>query len=526
VLTSAAQSESFSARPWAALRWSRVLLALLLLHGAVCAQPYAAGGGFGRPWHVGASASSMRFAASGGEDGPVVFWSDANGILSSNLRGSSKPERLFEGRGIRELTASEVSGSAALAWARRDLGTGRTEHRLRWRGEEKLLLDALQPYDMSIVAAPSGPAVLMSRGESGVSVLRLIEWDGNERVLHRSELSLVRYEALFDDEGALHVVWLEGFSDRTAVGIAAAEWNAYLARFGPDGERSLRKLGRASYQGVASQTELVLEAGRPAVLWSGPDGQVMYSRTVDEAVDEAVTVGRGSPVGMADGLVYWADGTSLRARDPLAPSEPVNVGWSPVTIQRGELLESGGYNYLAWYGPARGGDYAVMAAADRQPLQPTLLDRVAAQMGWSPWGFWQALLGQALGSLFTGVVVSMALSPLLWLLAALMVRAGWASRPHLAGIALGALAVVALLAIVAARSRLPPETHQALFGSLPELLLALLLPAGATWLLRRRADSEQLIGILGGAWLYLFLSTSLLAFLTFQAWLEYWTAIA
>lgn len=461
------------------------------------------------------------------EGGARVFWSDDTGINMRDALAQEPPTRVVEGRGIRELSATEVHGTAALAWARRDLASGRTRHRLRWQGEERLLLDALQPYDVSVAEGPLGPVALIARREGPVNVLRLIRWDGSEAVVRQSELSLVRYQAKFDEAGVAHVVWLEGFTERNAVGISpAGEWSAFVTGVSPTGETSgALELGPARYLGIESQTALALLGGEPNVLWPGPNGEVLIARPGQEPL----VLGRGSPVGLSDGTAYWSSDTSIRSRPVSAAGEAINVSWSPVTILRGELAQSadeeGRDRYLAWYGPTRGGANRVFSANDLQPFQPILRDRIAARMGWSPWSFWEALMGQLLGALFAGVLISMALTPLIWLLAVIVTRNSWASRPTSSGITVGALLLLALLSLATSRSRLPEPIHGALFGTLPELLVTLLLAALATWWVRRRADSEQLIGVLSSAWLFIFLGTSTLAFLTFQAWLEYWPGV-
>lgn len=532
-------------------------MALLLLPWpGILAQPYAAGGGFDRPRQVADTATAANIAMAADADGALFFWSDRDGILRQQLGAAGNPERVVEARGTRHLAAAEVHGAAALAWVIRDLATGRTTHWLRWRGQERLLLDTLQPYDLSIVEAPSGPAVLIARREGSETVLRMIGWDGGETVIRRSELSLVRYRAVFGDDGVARVLWLEGFTDRNAVGFSSADWTAYLAEVGPEGptDEPLR-LGPARYRGVESQTALSLLEDRPFALWPGPDGEVLFATPGREPV----VAGQGSPVAVVGSTAYWAEGASIKRRKPYVDSEAApepatyigpdsgddpsdgpgadvddggaadiaaeNVSWSPVTVQRAELVEAGDEQYLAWYGPTRGGGFRLFAADDRRQFRPDLRDRTAAAMGWSPWGFWEALFGQVLGALFAGMLITMALSPLLWLGATLSVHTRWARWPTVTGVCLGAILMAGLLALAAARSNLPPDVHASLFGTIPELSGALVLATALTWWLRRGSDSEQLIGVLGSGWLFVFVGTSTLAFITFQAWLEYWTSV-
>jgi hypothetical protein len=502
---------------------ARALATLLVvaLGAASSAQPYGAGGGFDRPVEVARTTTGTSLALAAGDAGASIFWTDREGILRGSIDGAGPPERIMAARGMRDLTATDVHDDSALAWVVRDLTTGRTRHWLRWRGQDRLILDTLQAYDLTLVEAPDGPAVLLARREGSETVLRMIGWQGGETLVRRSDLSLVRYRGRFGPDGSARVIWLEGFNDRSAVGFSSAEWTAYLVEIGPDGRvGEPRSLGPARYVGAESQTALSLSGGRTAALWPGPDGEVMFA--VDDG--EALALGRGSPVGLSGTVSYWADGASLRRLDPLAGGDPVNVAWSPVTVQRGELAVIGGTSYLAWYGPTRGGDFEVYAADDRAAMRPGVRDRIAAAMGWSPWGFWEAMFAQVLGSLFAGVLISMVLSPLLWAAASIAARTPLARRPTAAGLLLGAVLLAAVLAYAGARSRLDTGAHAALFGTLPELALAFLLAGVLTWWLRRNSDSELLIGMLGSGWLFLFLGTSMLAFQTFQSWLEFWSA--
>ena len=508
-------------------RFSKVWLLLVALAlGAefALAQPFAAAGGFDRPLEVATTNGTTRVALAGSDGTAQIFWSDNSGIYR---RGALAPEaeatRVVEGRGVRELTATEVLGDPAIAWARRDLATARTHHWLSWRGEERMVLESHQAYSLNVVETAGGPGVLIGRLEDGVNVLRLIAWDGSQSVVRRSDDSLVQYVARLDEAGVVHVAWLEGFTERGAIGFApSGEWNAFSTTLDLDGEAAPAvELGPARYQGSESQVVVALAAEETRVLWPGPDGEVLLGGPGVEPL----VVGRGSPVGLSDdGRIFWTEGFAIRSRSE-AGAEAINVSWSPITVTQGELVESEGQLFLAWYGPARGGERRVYSANDLQPFQPGWRDRVAAAMQWSPWNFWEALAGQLLGALFAGVLISMVLSPVLWAVAAAAVRTRWANDPTIAGISLGAVTLLALLALAGMRSRLPEATHIALFGSLPELVGTLLLASLLTWGIRRRTDSEQLIGVLGSAWLFVFLGSSTLAFLTFQSWLEFWTGL-
>lgn len=498
------------------------LLLFLVLAAAGTAQPYAAGGGFDRPEQVGQAGGPTQLAVAAGAQGVSLFWLDDRGVLRKDL-AREDGERIVEARGVRSVAARLVQGDIAVAWVNRDLRTGKAAHWVSWRGEERLLLEALQPYEIELTFTPAGPALLLARREAGKTGLRLLSWEGSETLLLESDLSLVRYRAILDSDGSGYLLWLEGYSDRSAIGFASDEWNAFLAPLDATGRVGQPiALGPASYSKTASRTILRLQDGEVRAMWRGPAGEVLIAGTSGEAV----TIGVGVPVGMAGDDAYWAEGASMRRRDVTAASPPVNVAWSPVTIQGGELVERNGVLHLRWYGPGHGGDYLLFAADNASPLEPGLKDRIAASMGWSPWAFWEALTGQLLGALFLGVMVAMALSPLLWLAALLLTRYRLAREPTVDGVAIAGVLLASLLALARAYSSLDRSTHSALFGSPPQILAILLLAGLLTWLLRRRSDSEQLIGILSSGWLYLFVSVAALAFLTLQAWLDYWSLSA
>lgn len=524
------------------LLWKACLAFVLLV--CVCSaasQPYVADGGFGRPWEVARLPGSTLVALAFDGDTPFIYWTDRRGVWQRRAEAAAPAELVVEGRGIRQVSAASVHGELALLWVRRDLATGRTRHWLRWRGEDRLLLDALQAYEMSLTAAPSGPAVLVARREGAETVLRLLTWGGGDTVVHRSDQSLVRYRASFDRSGHASVVWLEGFTDRNSLGFSAADWTAYLAEVDEEGDAyRLVELGAARYLGVESQTAVARADDVTRVLWPGPDGEVLFAsssagtgadttRTGALAVD-AVEIGNGSPLAVVDSSAYWTEGASVRRREVAASaagtaSEVTNVAWSPATILRAELKKSGNVQQLAWTGPTRGGEFRVFASDDSAPFEPGVRDRAAAAMGWNPWGFWEGAIAQVMGSLLAGMLVSMALSPLLWLVAALLVHSRLGNRPTSTGIILGATILVGLLIAAEFLTRSTPIAQEPLFGTSTQAIPALVLAAAVTWWWRRRSDTERLIGILGSSFLFAFVAVSTLAFLTFQTWLDAWSTL-
>lgn len=504
---------------------------LLLLAGSARAQPYAAGGGFDRPWQVARVTTTSRLGLAAWEEGAVAYWSDAEGVLTRDLETEGTSERIFEGRGVRELTARQVMGNPAVAWAHRDLATARTNHWLSWNGEARVLIEAAQPYEMKIVETADGPGLLYSRRERSGHILRIVDWQGGETVVRRSDDSLVKYSAHSDPDGTVAVAWLEGYTRQGALG-AASDWTAYTAEVTPRGEVSEPvRLGAARNLGLESQTALGRIDGDVAVLWPGPDGEVLLSAPRVQAR----VLGMGSPLALRGGDAYWWQGRSIRrtelngwARaDGSTAAEPtsVNVAWSPVTVARAQLGTSGATRYLLWGGPSRGGDYLIYASDDRRPMQVGLKDRVGAAMGWNPWGFWEAFVAQLLGALFAGLLISIVLSPLLLLGATVALRTGVSRNGTWTGIAIGAALLLLLLGLIAANVQLG-TTYFELFGTIPELVLGLLTAGAVTWLVRRHSDSEQMLGVMTSGYLFLFLTLSFMAFLTFQDWLSYWSRLA
>ena len=496
-------------------------LLALLLTALAAAQPLPAGGGFDRPWEVGDSSSTSRMALSATESGAVVYWSDTLGVLQRDAAAQDEPLRITEGRGIRQLAAGRVQGDPAVAWANRDLRTGISSHVVSWRGEERTLLEAAQPYEMVVVDRPAGPGLLLSRREQDAHVLRIIEWDGTETVVRESDLPMAKYSAAPLPGGSLAVAWLEGMTERAAIGGAQGEWQAYYAELSPDGRLSPpEQLGEARNVGLESRTAVGAVGEGGAALWPGEDGEVVYSRPGRDPVVLAF----GFPVGIAEGDAYWVEGSTIRRIDLSAPGRPpVNVAWSPMTVELGELVNDGEDNYLAWYGPTRGGTYLVYAADDRTPLVPTLLDRVAAFMGWSPWSPWEEATGQTLGSIFAALLIAVSATPLLWLGSLFVGRHPHARRQTLAGMAVAAALLLLVVLVGVFGTQLDLAQSQALFGTPLQLLAALGLGGLLTMVVRSRSDSEPLFGVMVSGGLFLFVAVSVLLFLTYHAWTDYWS---
>lgn len=498
------------------------LTLLLLLLGSVLAQPYAACCGFARPYEVARSDNRPGIGVATDAGVPYAYWNDGEAVVRARLdRRGAQPELVSPGRGVRHVDAVTADGDAAVLWVRRDLRSGRTRHVVRWRGEERVVLDALQPFPLAFAAGPGGPAIAWARTVDGRSTLTLRRWDGSETVVARSERSISRVDLAFGPDGAAHLSWLDGLNDRGAVGMAFAEWDARYASVDPGGAvAGPVELGPATNRGLLDPTRVVVAPEGPLAMWTGPEGRLVAARP--EGASRRL--GRGTPLGAADGWLVWLEGPSLRGLPPggLADPavEPRNLAWSPATPELGATTAADGVRYLAWYGPSVQGGFALFATSDAAPIRLGWRDRLAARMGWSPWSFWEALGGQVLASLLAGVLATMALTPVFWLASLLLAPRVRRRGGLLAGMVVATAAVLLPALWMLLRSPLPPEARDALIGSPLALVGALAAGAAATWALLGRRDQDTQLRILTSAWLTALVTIAALAFLNFRAWTE------
>ena len=503
-------------------RWLLAIVILLPVPEIVAAQPYAAAGGFARPQLLGKARTTPDVAVAADGEEVYAYWDDGEGVVRRSLSEPGSPlERIHAGRGIRTVRAVTVAGKAAVAWVQRNIDNGQTHHVLRWQGEDRTVLEALQPYPIVLAAAADGPAVLYSRGQDGDSVLFLYRWDGSLTEIHRSSQTISKFSLIFDQAGNAHVGWLEGFRDRGAVGLGFSKWLSYYARVDADGRVSpARELGPASNIGVQSTTTIALSDSGPLIMWVDDRGIV----TIASPDLPPRRLEPGVPLGILAGDAYWIRGTSIRRlqlADAGATAE--NVIWSPNTPELADAAIHNGVIFLGWYGAASGGGFALYGSSTTAPITLNWKDRLASRMGWNPWNFWAALAGQLLASLFAGIMITMVLTPLFWLASMLISQLGYLRRATEVGIAVSALSLLALLGLIAWRNTLPATANQALFGSPLEIVLALLAGGVLTWLLLRRTDSETQMGILASACLNTAISLSFLSFTHFQAWTQAWS---
>ena len=499
-----------------------IVLSTALLATFGWAQPYAASEGFDRPFLLGRSDTIPGIAVAAEQGEVYAFWDDGAGVMRAPLsQPDGEGERIVPGSGIRTVHATTSGGDLALAWVQRDPVSGRTVHRLRWRGQEVELLEAGQPFMLELAGSPDGPLVLYARGDEGRSALLLQPWQAPARVVRSSQDTISKYSIVVDDAGTIHLSWLEGFNDPNAVGVAAASWTAYYLKLEPDGSSGQAlELGAATNPGLSFRTAIGLDGNKPVVLWPTPDAQVAAA----VPGQPPTLLGAGTPLGVGDGFAYWIRTSSI-VRTPLgaAVAAPANVLWSPHTPELARFLVERGHHYLAWYGPDLGGGFAIHGGNNLSPIELTWRDRLAARMGWNPWAFWQASGGQLLASLFAGVMLTMVMSPLFWLAALMLSRLGRVRRGTELGIIVSVVSLLSILSLINLRSALSASATRELTGTPLEVAAALAASATITWLILRRADNEIQLGILVSACLSTAISVSILSFINFQAWSQTWS---
>lgn len=456
-------------------------------------------------------------------DEAFAYWDDGEGIVRRSLdRDDAAEERVVSARTVRRVFAATVAGDAAVAWVQRTLETGRSAYYLRWRGDTRLVESTLLQNPLALGAGPDGPALLLVRRSGSEAHLDLYRWSGEIVRVRSSDRDIAGPSLAFDEGGGAVVSWLEGEVRRSEFGTES-EWDAYAAFVTAEGRAGTANLlGDAARDGIQFVSRVDLGPDGAQVSWTDSEGALLVARP-GRAPQE---VGRGFPIGVFGGDLYWSEGTSIRRRSAASgqpDAQGESVVWSPNEPEQAVGLEHGGHLHLVWYGGNIGGGFAVYGASDRSPIRLGWRDHLAARMGWHPWNFWQAFGGQALVSVLIGVLVTVALSPLLLVAALLLSRTLRPGRGTAAGLILSGTALLGLLAISAWQAaRLAfPGGLAALFGTW-EIALALGIGAGVSWLLRRNADSEMVFEIVASAGISAVLTLALLAFLHFRAWTELW----
>jgi hypothetical protein len=495
-------------------------LALLLLVAALCvaalAQPYAADDGFARPRPLVAHQERPAFVLVVDQGEALLVRVDRGRVIAAPLEpGTAMPPRhervLASGTTFWDVMgASGGSAPAVVAWYTRDFTTGRYLYDWHAAGETKRLFEAPQPLDLRLVVTPEGPEAWIARGETGGARLERWRWSGSEpEVVLTSRLGLDGLDVGLDDEGRLHVAYLEGFTEVTEFGVQA-EWNV---RYLQPGAAQPVDLGPAApppgrVRVVPDTREVVFTGVAGDVRIGGPDAA---SRSV----------GSGRPIGVVGDRLLWFDGASIvTTAYPPTAARVRNAAWSPQTIDRAAAVrDEHGVTYLAWAGRRVGGGYALFGSDDATAMTPTSTDRVAALFGWTPWSVAEEALAQAAGALLIGIIATFALLPLLWLVAAVAVRRLPHHQTRAAGVALALVIVAGALVAVAAAPTIDRDLSWSLAGLPWAAPIALLVGAGVALFGLRRLDAESLQTLVLSAGLTTFVTVTVLTFATFQAWL-------
>lgn len=505
--------------------WATLFVAVLLGLAGVAAQPYAADGGFDRP--RAALAPQPRPALALALDGGaahLVYVEGDRVVVAPVVAGqgvdTAAAVTVMTGAPFRDVFAgSAPHGTAPAVYGayHRDVATGRYEYRWHAAGETRPLLSSPQVIELRLVVGADGPEAWAVRPTAAGGVVERYRWTSprpEPEVVLTSELSLAAIDVAYDVDGHAHLSFLEGFSRAGDFGTVT-EWTAwYLADALAEAPRPTR-LGEAL--GPQGGTVVCADGG-VLVLWTRVDGMVVQHHPRGEAA----VLGPGRPVAATPGSVVWREGATMwvQAR-PLPGGDAVPAAWSPVTIERGlAVLDAAGVTHLAWTGPGVGSGFSAYVSDDSSPMQRTLLDRIAAALGWAPWRVGEEALGQALGALLVALLASAAALPVFAAVASLLVRRLPPGAIAAAGPLVGAGTIVFGQAAVLAATRLPAAATWGLLG-LPwtaPVALALGLLAGAR--LVRRVDLEPVPAVVVGAMTSFFVGVGVLAFVTFQHWLD------
>jgi len=505
--------------PAAALLWALAAWAFVL--GAVGAQPYAADGGFDRP-RAAFPVARASLAAAVDEGRPRLLIGDANGLRLVDLRpgrplAADTATWLDREAVVRGVAAADgwQGGPAAYAWFVRDTSSGAYRYTWRWGDAELPLAVAPQALEFAVVVGSAGPEAWLAIPTAAGGRLERHRWgEAGTETMVTSTRSVAAPTLGRDDAGGLHLAYLEGATVETPIGLSA-EW-AVVYR-GPDG--SERRFDDA----LGPPTRLALDAEAPVVLlWERSDAALVAVAPNGETAPQALGVGRS--VGVAADRAYWATGASIVAT-PLAArgadaDEPRNVAWSPYAVDRTAMTRVDGVTFLAWAGTLPGGAGVALTSDDASPMQPAWRDHVAAWFGWTPWAIREEALGQLTGALLIGVLGTMVLFPLFWLLSLPLARSvsdRW-TRPTGALVAAITLLVIAAVAV----TRAAGLGHDAadLVGGYWGFGLALAAGVLVAPALLARADLEKQPALLASAGLAGFVSLSLASFIAFQPWLQ------
>lgn len=512
-----------------ALLTSVLALVAVMAAAAVHAQPYAAAGGFGAPRVVAAGVLAVAAVAAG--DGTTyLVWADGQGVWSSSSGG--EPRLVARSETVRGAWATVSQGDLAVAWVERDRRTGATSHHLTYRGEDHLLFSDTVETPLIVGPGRSGPWVAAPVRRGGEAQLSVYAWEGGgpgePRVLYSTDLSVRGLFAVDDGdpraEGPGWIAWLEGFSEMTPLGLNS-EWHAYVMRADGAGPVDLGLADVIDERQTVALGPVEGDEGSVRALWRAEEADLRASLVTsgdgqDLAVTRTVATGEvGRPVAWVGDDAYWLVGPYIRRAAPLSDDESaISVAWSPELVADVALArdEATGVTNLAWYGRRQGGQLVVFASDDSAPFKPTLSDRVAATMGWSPWNVAQEAAGQALTAVIVGVMGTVALAPLLFLLSVLLARFRPVRvRPLVVGGWVGVL--VPPLIVLLVNLRVPAL---GLLEPGPLIGLVIMLGFGALvgYLITRGADREVQLHVLASSAATVLVGLTIWSFAYYRVW--------
>ncbi len=506
------------------------------------AQPFAADGGWARPVAVHAERPVAGVGVAMTQGGPTVVWADQQGVWAMSVAPSATggptagaPTLLAEARNVRSLSAGDLNGQLAVAWAERDRNTGQYHHRAWW-GDQVVELFS-DPLDVSFEFVDLGgveyaAATLRRRGEAQLTLWPL---DGDTAVVvHHTPLS-VRGVSYSQAEGGLWLGWLEGKTERTEFGVNA-KWEAYVAFLvGPDPVAIPLDLGSADVRDERQRAVVGATPRGAVALWTDDEGGLRLAELAEPEVPGAApslsrvsagaAIGDGRPLAAAWPYVYWTEATTFRRLDAsewfgAGGTAPTNVLWSPVTVEGTAFAHSrdpaAKLDALAWYGRATGGVVEIYVSDDGAPMRLTLVDRLAKFMNWNPWFVWEQAIGQALTALLIGVLGVLVAVPYLLIVTPLAARRRRGrSGGRSLGLLLGALPVAAVSVALAVGG---VYGHVAPVASAVAVVLALALGMATAYLVTLKGDREPQTTMLLAAVFTVFGSMAVWSFITYPDW--------
>jgi hypothetical protein len=446
----------------------------------------------------------------------AAYWHDSQGVVRLVLQEDAVPQRVFEQRFIRDLQVTQVQEDVALAWVSRDR---ESDHRVRWRDEEQLVVSALAPRPFALGNSPDGPVVLYSHRDAGVTSLILWRWHGEASTVYEAEASIGGLSVAVSEDGTVYASWLEKPDQRD-------DWDAHYVSVTSDGRQDLIHLGPAVNRGLTDTTYLAVEGDTPVVMWpfetlesrarrsfgAQASGYWAVARIGDVTTVQQLAPLEATGIAFHDGYAYWANDSILyrqHVETPEAVAHP--VVWSPGPIERGHVAGLDAVVHLLWYGPQQGGGYALYTADTRTAFQPGWRDEIARRMHWNPWRFWEALSVQALASLLIGIVATLLFVPLFWVSGVLMARARTSNNGALGGVGVGFLLLSGLLLLM-----IVIPSRMDWLAILPQFLVSAAIAAGVAWVLSRRIETELPMQVLSAAALMTSVTLSILTFLNFS----------